>query len=238
MKNRFLISILLNVITIPLAIIYIYRKIDFYNSQHEEVKSELTQNIFHSIRTTEFTELQVDSNSIVFLGDSHTQNFELAEALKNPNVKNRGIIFTGTKAVIAVINELCQYRPKKVFIQIGINDLLSGASVLDVTNDISFMIKTIKSNSPKTKIYVQSLFPTNWNIYNGKISVLGKVVQVNEQLKAICRYDDIIYVDVYHLLVRGKGLNPAYDSGDSLHLNGNGYMIWRDVLAALVNDTP
>ena len=75
-----------------------------------------------------FEVLPKDSNSIIFLGNSLTQNFELVELFKNINIKNRGI---NGDIIVGVLNRLkpiIQTQPKKIFIEIGINDHGAGIS--------------------------------------------------------------------------------------------------------------
>lgn len=235
MKKMLLASIILNIICLPLASMYVVRKIQFYNSLAPKSTTFPNENIIWKIRNSEFKAFEIDSNSIVFIGDSQTQNFEIAEAFNDIHVKNRGIALDGTASVLSRINYIADKHPRKIFIQIGINDLLSGVQPQIVTNDVNKMIKQIKSVSPQTLIFVQSVFPTNWNKYKDHKPVLNDIVELNKQLQALSDKSDCIYVNLFSLLLKGNGLNPRYDSGDSLHLNGQGYLLWRDCIKQFIN---
>lgn len=74
---------------------------------------------------------------------------------------------------------------------------------------------TIKLKSPKTKIYIQSLLPSNKLLNN-------KIIDFNKRLKDYCAKNNIVFIDLYSKFVRGQILNPIYDCGDNLHLSGSG----------------
>jgi len=234
MKRVLILSIILNIVCLPLAAIYMVRKVQFYQSIQPKDTSAKDDNLFWKIRNSEFKTLDVDSNSIVFFGDSHTQNFEVAEAFKSLNVKNRGIILDGTATALERLDYIVSKQPKKIFIQIGINDLLSGVTPKVVSDDIEKMIEKTKYISPRTSIYIQSVFPTNWNKFKDQKPVLNDVIELNRLLQSVSDKYNCAYIDLFSLLVKGSGLNPEYESGDSLHLNGKGYVLWRDYITRFV----
>jgi lysophospholipase L1-like esterase len=236
MKRGLILSMIFNIICLPLATIYVVRKIQFYQSESPKPAPLQNGNVFWKIRNSEFKTFDIDSNSIVFLGDSHTQNFEAAEAFNNINVKNRGIILDGTASVLDRLTYIINKHPKKIFIQIGVNDLLSGVNTQVVADDINRMIDKIEVASPRTKIVLQSVFPTNWNTYKAKTPVLHDIETLNVKLDALSVKRGCIYVDLFHLLIKGNGLNPEFDCGDNLHLNGAGYHLWKTQIYSLVND--
>ena len=232
MKKMLLISLVINIICIPLALIYIIRKIQFYKN---ESKSTYSYNTFQAIKNSEYRLLTTDTSSIVFLGDSYTQNFDVSEFFNSANIKNRGIIGDGINQLRDRINNILAGRPKKIFILIGINDLLSGVPVQTVARGIDSLTLKIKQNSPSTNIYIQSVIPTNWKIYATNEPVLSKINMLNQLLKEVSKMRGGIYIDLYNLFLGKGGIKPEYDSGDNLHLNGNGYLVWRDALRSYIN---
>lgn len=236
MKRGLILSIILNIVCLPLATIYVVRKIEFNNSLTSKPAVINNENILWKIRNSEFKLFEIDSNSVVFIGDSHTQNFEVSEAFNNIYVKNRGIILDGTASVLDRLCYIIDKHPQKIFIQIGINDLLSGVNPKIVADDVNRMIEKIKIISPRTLIFIQSVFPTNWNKYKDQKPVLNDIVELNKKLQIISSKSDCVYIDLFTLLIKGNGLNPKYDSGDSLHLNGQGYIVWRNAVIQYVNN--
>lgn len=177
-------------------------------------------------RNKVFSQLPNDTNEIIMLGNSLTHNFEWHEIFKHVNIKNRGINGDITKGVLQRLTEVIESNPKKVFIEIGINDLLHGYSVDKVLNNYIEIIETVSVHSPETKIYIQNALPTKWTIYGTKKPVIDSVYVLNKKLNEFCTQRDLTYIDLFsHFLLDG-GLNPQYDCGDGLHLSGSGYLEW------------
>ncbi|UOE51387.1 GDSL-type esterase/lipase family protein [Mucilaginibacter sp. SMC90] len=236
MKKGFILSIILNVICLPLATIYVIRKVQFYQDIFSKSAPLQNENLFWKIRNSEFKTLEIDSNSIVFIGDSHTQNFEVAEYFNNIDLKNRGVILDGAASVLERLDYIVNKHPKKIFIQIGINDLLSGVQPKAIAEYINSMVGLIKKASPQTSIFIQSVFPTNWNRYKDHKPVFDDIRGLNKQLEILSHKNNSTYINLFTLLVKGNGLNPKYDCGDSLHLNGQGYQVWRDAIKPFINN--
>lgn len=193
------------------------------------------ENVFYAIKSTEFKVLPpVDTKSIVFLGNSLTQNFDVIEFYQNLNIKNRGIGGDITPGVLSRLNGIIKGQPKKIFIEIGINDLLHNISVDSVTNNIKNISDSIHLKSPKTIIYIQSLLPCNWNIYNTDTNVLPSILKLNENIKLICK-DKFRYINLYDTFQSNNKLATNYDCGDHLHLNGLGYLKWKELIDKYVN---
>ncbi len=177
-------------------------------------------------RNEVFTKLPNDSDEVVMLGNSLTQNFEWHEMFKNVNIKNRGIGGDITKGILQRINEVVESKPKKVFIEIGINDLLRGFPVDSVFYNYTNIIQTINLKSPKTRIYIQNLLPTNLLISNTNKPVIDSVNALNIKLKNFCSNHKITYIDLFSKFSSDGKLKTKYNCGDNLHLSGEGYSEW------------
>lgn len=186
-----------------------------------------------------FEVLPKDSNSIIFLGNSLTQNFELVELFQNINIKNRGIngdIITG---VLNRLTPIIQTHPKKIFIEIGINDLGIGISKDSVVMNYKKLLDTLQKECKLTKIYVQSLFP----VENGRDGfptycnpkVNGDIKEINKELLKYATQHDITFIDTYSKFELGGQLNPKY-SVDGIHLSGEGYLLWTGILRPYVDE--
>lgn len=228
-------SIALNVKHVLNKYIYVPDK-----SQQSLVKAKDTiyfkGNVYYAIKYPEFKMLPpIDTNSIVFLGNSLIQNFDVIEFFQNLNIKNRGIGGDITAGVLHRLNDIIKGKPKKVFIEIGINDLLHNISVDSVTNNIKSILDSIHIKSAKTTIYIQSLLPCNWNIYKTDSSVSPSIIKLNENIKLVCK-DKFQYINLYDRLQLDNKLNPDYDCGDHLHLNGLGYVKWKELISKYVKN--
>lgn len=223
-------SILVNVV----AAIYAGRKI--YNRYQS---NEVSTPAYYLDRDKLFEVLPKDSNAIVFLGNSLTQYFELAEILQNPNIKNRGIHGDMITGVLKRLSPIIAIQPKKIFIEIGINDLEQKVSEELLLSHYQKLIDTLKVSCPQTEIHVQSLLP----VANSSQRLPGycspemnkKVGLFNTRLQQLAEAKQCRYIDIHSQLVLNDELNPTY-SVDGVHLSGEGYLAWAKAIKPYVND--
>ena len=131
------------------------------------------------------------------------------------------------------LDEIVKGKPKKVFLKIGINDVSHHQTSDFIANRIAEIIEKIKSNSPRTKIYIQSLLPINesFGIYTRLNGRRGQVSEINSKLKALAKNWNLTYIDLFPLFVEpGTHTLRAELTGDGLHLSEKGYKIWRQEL--------
>ncbi|WP_347549502.1 GDSL-type esterase/lipase family protein [Pseudalkalibacillus hwajinpoensis] len=170
-----------------------------------------------------------DSETI-FLGDSLTDYFEWSEALSDHEVLNRGIAGDTTTGVLNRMEEVVKSNPDRVYLLIGLNDVIAGQSVNRIETNYKQILDTIKTRSPNTEVYVQSLFPVNTALTGHPIN--NSVIQeLNERIKDLSLLYDYHYLDLYPKLVEFGQLNKDY-TFDGVHLNGEGYKVWtREILS-------
>ena len=189
---------------------------------------------YYEQKITLFKLLPNTKNDIVFLGNSITDIGEWAEIWRNKHVKNRGISGDNIFGVLARLPDLLVSKPRKIFIMIGINDISKDTPDSIIITNYQKIIDTIRLTSPKTKLYVQSILPTN-NAFSEFKKHQNKDVHirfVNAAIKAYCALHQIIFVDLYSSFLDENGqLNKLY-TNDGLHINGYGYMLWRSLLMA------
>lgn len=180
-----------------------------------------------------FAYLPKDTNSIFFLGSSLTQNFELVEFLKDPHIKNRGINGDKSTTLLNRLSSIIEGQPKKIFIEIGINDLGLGQTVDNLVYTYKKIIDTLITKCVKTRIYIQSLFPVADesdmlpNYCSPEMNF--KICKVNDFLKQYSIHKKITYIDIHDELRLGKELNPEF-SLDGVHLTPEGYKVWANVV--------
>jgi lysophospholipase L1-like esterase len=179
-------------------------------------------------RQNVYSVLPVESKDVVFLGDSHTQYFDVAEFFNTTLIKNRGISGDLTSGVLNRLRPIINGHPAKIFLQIGINDLHRGISIDSAVKNVARIIRSIQQDSPGTEIFVESLFPT--------VTVnQADVLKYNDSIKVLSFRNNIMFIDLYNTFSEKGKLNSKYDCGDGLHLNGKGYMEWRNILNKYLN---
>lgn len=194
---------------------------------------------FYEQRATLFEELPITSKDIIFLGNSITNGGEWAELFRNPNIKNRGISGDICMGVYDRLDPILKGKPAKIFLLIGINDVSRGTSADTIISQIGMIVDKIKRESPKTKLYLQSVLPVNecYNMFSGHTSRWQVVKQINDLLKLLADKEQAKFVDLYSHFVDGDTgkMNPQY-TNDGLHLLGKGYLLWRDIVKPYVNE--
>ena len=184
-------------------------------------------------RASLFEKLPIKKSDIIFLGNSITHFGEWGEIFNNKHVKNRGISGDIVQGVYDRLDPILKGQPKKIFLLIGINDVSHNVTADSIVNGISKIVGKIASESPRTKLYVQSVFPVNdsFNMFLGATKKGDVVIEINKGLRKLCQERGFTYIDVYSALKSSDSekLNPNY-TNDGLHLLGEGYMVWKSVL--------
>lgn len=169
----------------------------------------------------------LERGDIVFLGNSITQQGgDWSAKFNRSDIKNRGIGGDVTDGVLARLNEVCYAKPKAVFILIGINDINNWhnkwgiPSPEYVGNNIPKIAKEIHRKSPRTKIYVQTVLPTDLEAVKDAILCVNDIIKSHE---AAGHYQ---VIDLYSAFVDSNGLIKPELTKDGIHLTAAGYALW------------
>lgn len=188
---------------------------------------------YYNQRLTLFEKLPDTKGEIIFLGNSITDGCEWFELLGNSNVKNRGISGDTTEGVLYRLSEVTRSKPAKVFLLIGINDLSRGVSKDTVFSNICKIADRIRKESPRTKIYIQSILPVNdsFGLFKNHTNKTDEVIWVNAQLKEWCTRENVGFIDLYSRFKSSDSekMNPKF-TNDGLHLLGDGYLLWVEII--------
>ena len=188
---------------------------------------------FYYQRATLFEVLSVSSEDIIFIGNSITIGAEWNELFANPHVKNRGISGDTTMGVYDRLDAVLSGKPSKIFLLIGINDVSRGVSVDTIVKRIDMIAEKIARNSPRTKLYLQSVLPVSdyYKMFNGHTSRATAIPDINRGLKELAERKKLTYIDLYsHFLNKETGkMNNEY-TNDGLHLLGKGYLKWAEII--------
>ena len=170
----------------------------------------------------------MDEN-IVFFGDSITNKYKVEEFFSNTYVINSGISGDKSEDLLNRMNDVYKYNPSKVFILIGINDLNNGIKEDEILNNIQKIINGIKTNRMHSKIYIESVYPINRDVFNEKDYSFNEdisnntIKEFNKKLKKLCKENDITYINVYDSLLDDNGNLKEVYTLEGLHLNDLGY---------------
>ena len=180
------------------------------------------------------TEEPINSKSIVMLGNSITEGGgDWAQKMSNKHLVNRGISGDNVSGVFDRLDEITKGNPKKIFLKIGINDVSHHQTSDFIVSRIAEIVEKIKSDSPHTQVYIQSLLPINESIgiYTRLNGRSNQITEINTKLKALAKNWNLAYIDLYPLFTEpGTQTLRANLTGDGLHISEEGYKIWREEL--------
>jgi lysophospholipase L1-like esterase len=171
------------------------------------------------------------NNMIIFFGDSMTENFgELLET--SDSLINMGISGDFTFGLLKRTDAVIRLTPAKLFIMIGINDIIEQVPMWQICDNYEKIIDNISQESPETEIFVQSTLPTyglEGAISSGS-SINRKVIELNRFLQSMCQRRGLTYIDLYSGMVNEQKELRHDLTSDGIHLNEEGYIIWKSVI--------
>jgi lysophospholipase L1-like esterase len=243
-KAAFISSIFLNLLFIGLGtalatkrggMTYIVNIVSGFFKGKSRIKPK-TEDPYFLDKKSHFESLPNTAPGIIFLGDSLIDQCEWGEFFRDSRVKNRGIAGDRTDGILARIDNLLESKPQKIFIMIGINDLIQKIEESILLNNYKVILDEIKSKNPTTKVFVQSLLPINNQKapkYNIKLDN-KKVIEFNAALKELANEFSFHYIDLFsHFCDRTNELDTRYTT-DGLHLNGQAYLMWKTIIEKYV----
>lgn len=183
-------------------------------------------------RASLFEVLPVDSDDILFVGNSITDGGEWCELFQNPNVKNRGISGDTTQGVYDRLDALLKGTPAQIFLLIGINNVPRGESADSIAAGIRRIVQRIRQESPATEVLVQSVLPVTpqYGKFDGHTSRWQLVPEINRRVRRLAQEEKVTYIDLFSHFADAEGkMKPEY-TNDGLHLKGDGYLLWKEVV--------
>ncbi len=202
-------------------------------------QNQAKHSTFYYQRATLFDALPTDTTDIVMLGNSITNGAEWFELFNDPRVKNRGISGDTWEGVYDRLDYLLKGQPAKIFLLIGVNNVSRGHSVDSIAGGVEKIVKRIRKESPRTRLYVQSMLPVNdcYGMFGGHTSRADSVPLINQRYRNIAAENGATFIDLYSSFAdpeTGK-MNPQY-TNDGLHLLGSGYLVWRDLILPYIKE--
>ena len=208
-------------------------------------------------RISEFKENPIGHNKVVFLGNSITNGLRRHFSKFNrSDIVNRGIDGDISLGILERLDEIIYYKPKAVFILIGINDFFNDLTKMPevtpkfVSKNILKAANTIKRGSPNTRIYLQTILPINTQQYQEKLKKDTGIIydwlepefeiNINEQIvktNEILRNNDIFQViNLHPHFVDNNYIMKEEYSTDGVHLNKFGYQNWINIINPVLKE--
>ncbi|MBE0677356.1 MAG: sialate O-acetylesterase [Bacteroidales bacterium] len=175
-------------------------------------------------------------NEIVFLGNSITDGAEWYELLGNKRIRNRGISADVTEGVLLRLDAITKLKPAKIFIMIGVNDLSRNMTVSEITANYRTILERIRTESPKTKVYIESVLPVNpaTGMALNHTNKTDLIIELNSRLKELASEFGHTYIDLFSLMADADNHLPRKYSIDGLHLTYAAYSAWAGAIKPYV----
>lgn len=149
---------------------------------------------------------------------------------------NQGISGDTSAGLLNRLYVFDQTEPSTIFVMIGINDLLRGGKDQTILANQRRIIRYLRRVHPQAEIVIQSILP-----HSGARSTFrardrlsevpnSRIRKINQQLEAIARSEGVNYLNLYPLFGNSQGDLQLDLTTDGLHLNSQGYLVWRSAL--------
>jgi lysophospholipase L1-like esterase len=167
--------------------------------------------------------------AILFTGSSSIRMWtNVAKAFPEHTVINRG--FGGSQIAdvnLFVDRIVTPHRPRQIVLYCGGNDLNAKKTPEQVVADFREFVRLTRAKLPWVRISYISIAPNpkRWE-------QIARVRETNARIATLCRRDgNMDYIDVHPAMLGADGLpKPDIFLADKLHMNAQGYALWREVV--------
>lgn len=173
---------------------------------------------------------------LLFIGSSSFRLWkDVKTDLNNQNILNRAFGGATLEDVIYYQNDVVlNYKPKKIFIYCGENDIASSETISPeiVLERFKTLYGNIRKQFPKTPVIFVSIKPCilRWSM---KDRMMAANVLISNY---ISQEKNIVFVDIWDkMLENGEPMKDIFIE-DKLHMNAKGYAIWAKELQPLIDN--
>lgn len=178
---------------------------------------------------------------VVFMGDSITENWALADpGFFTSGIVNRGISAqTSAQMLLRFRADVVALQPAAVHILAGTNDVAGNngpASPQDFRNNIQSMVELARANG--IRVILGSIPPAAAFNWRPALRPTLRIRALNEWLRDYAARNGLGYVDYYTALAGPAGELRAALANEGVHPNRDGYVIMRRLAEAALAGQP
>jgi lysophospholipase L1-like esterase len=182
--------------------------------------------------------LPADPSRVVFMGDSITDGWKLAQSFPGKPYVNRGISGQTTpQMLVRMYPDVIDLKPAALIILAGTNDIArnTGPETLTMIEE-NFRAMTELAQAHGIKVILCSLTPIS--DYTKSKQSTGRppadILKLNAWLKEYAAEAHAVFADYYGATVDDKGMLREGYSGDGLHPNEKGYELMAPLAEAAI----
>ena len=169
------------------------------------------------------------TNAILFTGSSSIRLWtNLTADFPNRVVLNRGFGGSHMSDLLHYFDRMVvPYHPQRIVVYEGDNDLAGGKTPEAVLKDYGEFVRRVEAQLPGTPVVFLAVKPSR-----ARLALMPAQRRFNAGLKAfVAGHPRLSFVDTFTPILDAAG-KPRNDllNEDGLHLNANGYAVWREVV--------
>jgi lysophospholipase L1-like esterase len=179
-----------------------------------------------------------DPQRVVFMGDSITDGWKLAQYFPGKPYVNRGISGQTTpQMLVRMFEDVINLKPAALVIFAGTNDIArnTGPETIEMVEG-NFQAMTELAQSHGIKVVLCSLTPVS--DYGPRKMTDGRppsdILKLNAWLKDYAAKSHSVFADYYKATIDDKGMLKDGYSRDGLHPNDKGYELMVPVVSAAI----
>ena len=199
-----------------------YSKVTTVESELERLELTEGRTTFDATKPLTGAEYQKIFKGNIIIGDSITEGLTAYEYLTEETVYSKigASLINGDD----LFKSAAEANPLRVVFAFGINDMLNyNGKCEPFIERYRQVIKEFKKNSPKTKIYINSITVPGPDAIK-EHPVLANYNEFNRQLKELCKDMKIGFIDNTKIFEN----NPDLYAGDGIHLVSSYYPMWMN----------
>ena len=168
--------------------------------------------------------------AVLFVGSSSIRMWkDLAADFPDTKVINRG--FGGSQLADSTYYAdriVIPYQPRMIVLYAGDNDLAAGKTPQQVFEDYKAFVSRVRAKLPDAKIAYISIKPSL-----ARVKLMEQMRATNELIRGYAaKGKNLVFIDVFTPMLNQAGQpRPELFIQDGLHMNREGYDIWRKVIA-------
>jgi lysophospholipase L1-like esterase len=177
------------------------------------------------------------AGGIVFVGSSSIRLWTtLTTDYPGVDVVNRG--FGGSEIADATHfagRIIVPCRPRQVVLYAGDNDLMNGKTPAQVADAFRAFVERVRADLPQIRVSFIAIKPSP-----ARASLLDVAREANVLVRAYAATRrDVDFIDIFTPMLDGSGKPRAeLFVEDRLHLNADGYRLWRSIVAPYLDGAP
>ena len=168
------------------------------------------------------------ADPILFAGSSSIRLWDVTKSFPKLNVVNVGFGGSEVRDTTHFVERIVlKWKPKAIVLYAGDNDIASGRTPRQVSDDFKELVKTVHAKLPQTTIHFIAVKPSP-----SRMKLFDKQTEANKLVKSYCQTDPKLnYIDIVPVMLMADGQpNPELFQKDNLHLNERGYALWTTAI--------